>query len=338
MLTYSPEFVENDAYAFGVAKVRALETRYIDEATMNALISSEGERFMALFLEVTGIRGGDRLEVARIIDELEENYSQTFRLVLSLILEEEMRRLVQLRYDYELVKFIVKEEKGEIVRIPVSLIERSAFGHGLLKTLLSEGKALETGEIMYRAYRDLVELREVSSREIEIRCDRGYYEELFQLLDHVGNPFIRDYFIREIDAVNITTTLRLKLRGGKRTDLREHCLHFGSIELSYLEEGFDMNLEGFSGRIQFSPFAGILREADRAAADEEQVAQVEMLLDNAQMRYLRESMFVTFGIEPILAYLWARERELDNLRTILIAKTSDVSPEEIRKHVRGLHG
>jgi V/A-type H+-transporting ATPase subunit C len=338
MLTLSPEFVENSEYAFGVARIRALETRYLDEVTLNSLISSEGDRFFSLFLEVTGMRSGDETDYSRIIEELEESFTQTHKLVQSLILEDELRVLISLRYDYELLKFIVKEEKEEVVRIPVSLIERSRFGHGGLMSLLREGKQLETGEIMYRAYRYLVDQRETTSRAIDTVCDRAYYHELFWTLESCVNPFIRDYFIREIDAKNITTTLRLKLRGGKRADLRDRYLPGGSIDLAYLEDGFEMNTEGFAGRIQFSPFAGLLREVDRATDEEEQIAQIERAFDNAQMRYLRESMFVAFGVEPILAYLWIKEREMNNLRTILIAKGSGVAPEEIRKLMRGMYG
>lgn len=338
MLTYSPEFVEDTEYAFAVARVRALETRYIDEVTLNTLLSSDGERFVAHFSEVTGIRSGASVDVTRILDDLEESFSETFRLVQSLILEEEMKRLIGLRYDYELLKFIVKEEKGEVLRIPLSLIERSNYGHGLLKTLLAEGKALETGETMFRTFRDLLDRKEISSTLIDISCDRAYYNELFQLLDERNNPFIRDYFIREIDTVNISTVLRLKLQGKKRGVMRERYIPLGSIDLSYLEEGFDINLEGFAGRIQFSPFGQHLREVDKSIDPEEQVAQVERRLDAAQATYLRESVFISFGIEPLLAYLWTRERELNNLRTIFLARMSGIPHDEIRTCLRGLYG
>jgi|GEM_PF-1762093 len=342
MLTYSAEFVEDIEYAYAVARIRALETRFIDELTLNALLSSDGERFVAQFSDVTGIRSStsnrEPVDVTRMLDDLEESFSDTFRLVQSLILEEEMKRLIGLRYDYELLKFIVKEEKGEVLRIPLSLIERSNYGHGLLKILLAEGKALETGETMFRTYRDLLESREISSAQIDVYCDRAYYDELFQLLDENFNPFIRDYFIREIDAINIATVLRLKLQGKKRGVMRERYITLGSIDLSYLEEGFDMNLEGFAARIQFSPFGQYLREADKSAEEEEQVAQVERRLDAAQTKYLRESLFVSFGIEPLLAYLWIRERELNNLRTIFIAKMSGISQDEIRASLRGPYG
>ena len=68
------------------------------------------------------------------------------------------------------------------------------------------------------------------------------------------------------------------------------------------------------------------------------VAQYLSKPDESQSAYLRESIFVTFGIEPILAYLWARERELNNIRTILIAKLSGVAGDEIKKYLRGVYG
>jgi V/A-type H+-transporting ATPase subunit C len=291
---------------------------------------------------VTGIKRSspddEVVDVNRMLDDLEESFSETHRLVWSLILEEQMRRFIGLRYDYELLKFVVKEEKGEVMRIPLSLIERSNYGHGLLKSLLSEGRALQTGESLYRTYRALADSRDVSSTQIDVHCDRAYYGELFQLLGELGNPFIRNYVIREIDSINIATVLRLKLQGNKRGIMKERYLPYGSIDLMYLEEGFDMNLEGFAGRIQFSPFARYLREIDKNAPEEDQIAQIERRLDAAQTSYLKESLIVSFGIEPLLAYLWIKERELNNLRTIFIAKMSGISQEEIRTSLRGPYG
>jgi V/A-type H+-transporting ATPase subunit C len=342
MLTNSAEFVEDIEYAYAVARIRALEIRFIDDVALNTLLQSEGERFIAQFSEITGVKSGsssgEAVDVTRMLVDLEESFSETFQLVHSLILQDSMKRLIGLRYDYELLKFVVKEERGEVMRIPLSLIERSNYGHGLMKTLLSEGRALETGEIIYKTYRSLLESREITSTQIDIQCDRAYYDELFQLLDQNFNPFIRDYFIREIDAINIATVLRLRLQDKKRAIMRERYLPQGSIDLAYLEEGFDMNLEGFAGRIQFSPFAQYLREVDKSAEAEEQVAQVERRLDAAQTSYLKESLIVSFGIEPLLAYLWIKERELNNLRTIFIAKMSGISQDKIRSSLRGPYG
>ncbi len=338
MLTNSIDFVENSEYAFGVAKIRALETGYIDEVALNTLLTAEGERFIANFFEVTGVRMTESDSISLIIDNLERSFSDSFLMVKSLLIEESMKRLISLRYDYELLKLIVKEIKGEEVRIDISLLERSNYSHEMLKTSLAEGKALEIGETMYRTYRKLVDLREASGREIDTDCDRAFYCEVFQILDVDANQFIRNYFVREIDALNIVTTLRLKIQGKKRTMVKERYIPFGTIALSYLEEGFDLNLDGFATRIQFSLLANLLREVNKGLDEEAQVAQVEKYIEDDQTRYLKESMFVTFGIEPLLSYLWTKERELKNLRTIFIAKMSGVGTDEIKKYVRGIYG
>jgi V/A-type H+-transporting ATPase subunit C len=338
MLTHSIDFVENSEYAFAVAKIRALETGYIDEVALNTLLTAEGERFTANFFEVTGVRMTESDNVSLILDNLERSFSDSFLMVKALLIEEYMRRLISLRYDYELLKLIVKEVKGKVVRIHLSLLERSNYSHEMLKTSLGEGKALDTGETMYRTYRKLLDLREAGGREIDTGCDRAYYSEVFQILDVNDNQFIRNYFVREIDALNIVTTLRLKIQGKKRSMVKERYIPFGTIALSYLEEGFDLNLDGFATRIQFSPLANLLREVNKGLDEEAQVAQVEKYIEDDQTRYLRESMFVTFGIEPLLSYLWTKERELKNLRTIFITKMSGVGTDEIKKYVRGIYG
>ena len=69
-----------------------------------------------------------------------------------------------------------------------------------------------------------------------------------------------------------------------------------------------------------------------------QAAEVEKLLEEELIKNLRESLFVTFGVEPLLTYLWIRDAEVKNLRTVLLSKSAGVSPEEIKKHIRGFYG
>jgi len=338
MLSSYPEFVENRDYAYAVARIRALETKMIDAGAVHALLSAPEDRFLAHFTEVTGIGGGDDSDFSHFLSNLEESFSKTFSMIKSLIIEDEMKRLISLKYDYELLKLIVKGERGRVANTPLPFVERSNYGYGGLKTALSEGKALETGEILMRTYRAIMGVKDAGGREIDSACDKAYYTELFKLLDACNNEFIRNYFIRKIDAQNLATTLRLKAKGKKRSLLAERYIPFGSIDLSYIEEGFDLNLEGFAARIIFSPFSSLLTEVDKNESEEDQIAALERLLDNNIIRYLKESGFVTFGIEPLLTYLWMKEIELKNLRTVLIARNTGIPADEIKRHVRGFYG
>jgi len=335
MLTYSPEFVENSDYAYAVARVRALETGLITEIGYNTLMSAPVERFHSLFSEISGIRWDESSDVHAILRNLEESFTQQFFLVKSLIVEDEIKRLISLKYDYELLKLIIKDETGGHVTAPHAISLRSNFSYPVLKVLLENGSFGETGETMYRVYDSLKGRGDKSGGVIDHACDCAYYAELFALLENTQYPFVTGYFIRRIDARNVLAALRLKVRGEKRSTVRERFVPFGTVGLHHLEESFDLNIDGFAARVPFSPLSTVLRKVDKKKEEEEQLIEIEKLCDEQLLSYLRESIFVTFGVEPVLSYLWMKEGELQNLRTILLAKESGMSQEEIRKYVRG---
>lgn len=337
MLTYSPEFVENSEYAYAVARIRACETGLITEIGYNSLISAPGERFHSLFSEVSGVRWDSSSDVHTILRNLEESFTEQFFLVKSLIVEDEIKRLVSLKYDYELLKLIVKDETGEQISIPSAISLRSNFSFPVLKVLLENGSFGETGETMYNAYISLKGRGEKSGGSVDYVCDCAYFSELFSILEFYQNPFVTGYFIQRIDAGNVLAALRLKARGEKRSAVRERFVPYGTIGLHHLEEGFDLNLDGFADRILFSPLSAVFRKTDKKKDQEEQLIEIEKLCGEQLLRYLRESIFVTFGVEPVLSYLWIKEAELQNLRTILLAKESGISQEEIRTYIRGIN-
>lgn len=332
------EFIEISEYAYAVARIRALETKLIDGKDYNTLISAPGERFFPLFTETAGIKSDGPPVLSALVKSLEESFTESLYMIKSLILKDEVKRLISLKYDYELLKLIIKEERGHKISIPAEISNRSNYSYPLLKSLLEGGKALDTGSIIYETYNSMKNARDLYGKRIDNSCDNSYYSELFQILEEYGNGFLTEYFIREVDANNIMTALRLKVQGAKRTALRERFLPFGNIDISFLEQGFDLNLEGFSVRILFSPLSAALNNTGKTEDEEAQAAEAEKLLEEELIKYLKKSVFVTFGVEPLLTYLWVREIEVKNLRTILLSKSAGVSPEEIKKHIRGFYG
>jgi len=330
-------FVEKTEYGYAVARIRALETKLLDETGLNTLLSARDDGFVSTFTEITGI-GSAKGTIEVLLVELEESFSVTFNLICSLVLEDEMKRLLRLKYDYEILKIILKEEMAPEMHTPVSLLELSNYGYGALKTLLAEGRATQTGEVLFRTYNEVKGLREAGGVEIDTACDRAYYEEVFSLLEQCPNEFIKSYFIFEIDTRNIVMCMRIKVRGMKRSEIRSRYIPLGTIDVEHLEDGLDLNPEGFSSRIVFSPLAGVLREAEKTADEEETVVGIERLCEDALTRYLRESRFVTFGLEPLFAYLRMKEIELANLRTVFMGKISGIPVQEIRKYMRSIYG
>jgi V/A-type H+-transporting ATPase subunit C len=338
MLTYNPQFRENPEYAYAVARIRALETTLIDPGAINSLIGTPIERFGSNFYELTGIEHSSAGNVRQIMHSLEKRFTTTFLLVKSLLLDTEIARLISLKYDYELLKLILKGQQGLEIESPESFMDRSHYAYEELRAMLEGGKVIDLGALMYNVYTGVREEKQITGREIDQRCDLAYYEELFKLVDSLQNDFILNFFIREIDAINIMGAARLKLLEGTRAQIRERYIPFGTIDLDYLEQLLDLSLEGFAQKIVFSPLARVLLRVDKSMPEEEQIAGLECLMDEDMLMFLRETIFVTFGVEPVLAYLWMKEVELKNLRTVLIAKHAGVSESEIKFHIRGLYG
>lgn len=64
------------------------------------------------------------------------------------------------------------------------------------------------------------------------------------------------------------------------------------------------------------------------------VSGVEKALDNQKMEYVKDALYVPFGIEPIVGFLQAKETEVRNLRMILTGKISGMDDVLIKERLR----
>ncbi|MDZ7835309.1 MAG: V-type ATPase subunit [Alkalibacterium sp.] len=61
---------------------------------------------------------------------------------------------------------------------------------------------------------------------------------------------------------------------------------------------------------------------------------VDFETDNAYMEKMREARLESFGPMPVIAYLYAKETEVMNLRLILSGKENGLTADEIRERMR----
>ena len=52
------------------------------------------------------------------------------------------------------------------------------------------------------------------------------------------------------------------------------------------------------------------------------------------MNYMKDSKFITSGAMPVLAYIYAKENEIKQVRTIMVGKLNSISEEVIRERLR----
>ena len=147
-------------------------------------------------------------------------------------------------------------------------------------------------------------------QEIDIRLDKACYKDMLTDAEESGNDFLKEYVMQLIDILNIDSFVRLKEIGKPRTFYKRVFLEGGNLDETAIEQ--------------------------KAAAlvNDVGVSGVEKALDNQKMEYVKDALYVPFGIEPIVGFLQAKETEVRNLRMILTGKISGMDDVLIKERLR----
>ena len=171
---------------------------------------------------------------------------------------------------------------------------------------------------------------------LENAVDRAYYQLL--LADMPAEPdratqLYIEFLQAEIDFRNIRNALRLS-RSGVDIDPTEYFIPDGRLfdegEIRPLVGNPDQLVE----RIRSSPYGDDLDEAldDLDAAGS--LIEFELALERALLEFSHQlSNRYPLSVCPVLAYILAKEREVDNIRAIARGKEAGLSAEEIEEEL-----
>ena len=65
---------------------------------------------------------------------------------------------------------------------------------------------------------------------------------------------------------------------------------------------------------------------------------IERLCDDAVMKYVKDAKYISFGIEPLIAYTAAKQAEIKSVRIVLAGKAAGLAPNLIRERLRETYG
>ncbi len=167
---------------------------------------------------------------------------------------------------------------------------------------------------------------------LENAVDRAYYEHL---LAEDGGPDDRatalylEFLRAEIDFRNVRNALRLA-HSGADIDPAEYHIEGGKLfdrsELATVAG----NVDELVGRVRASVYGDQLSDALDDLEDAESLIAFEHALEAALLSYSRHlSVVYPLSVCPVLAFVLAKEREVDNIRAIARGREAGLSAEEI---------
>ncbi|UIP00741.1 V-type ATP synthase subunit C [Halobaculum sp. CBA1158] len=247
------------------------------------------------------------------------------------------------KFDVWNVKTVLRGVYADTEREAVAddLIRAGEFDERLLERLLDAGSIEEVVEVLERTVfgdplADALDDYESSGVlvPLENAVDRAYYD-LLRTDDLTGEALseYREFLEAEIDFRNAINTLRLA-RSGTDINPSEYFIEggvlFSAAELSQLASNTDELVE----RIRESRYGERLSDAVAELEDAESLIGFEHALEAALLEYADSLGLVhPLSVTPVVSYVLAKEREVDNIRAIARGKEAGLGPEEIEQEL-----
>ena len=338
----NPEYVS--------ARVRSRRSRLFDEEDYQKLLRmgpSEIARYMeeTEYEEEMNALGARHSGVDLIEYALNRNLANHFEDILRWAdgpLYDNIARHLR-KFDAWNVKTILRGVYTDASRdeIENDLVEAGELDHDLLVALAESGSVEAVvdgldgtlfGDPLREAYDDFESTGLLVP--LENAVDRAFYENLLgDIRGGEGTDLYREFLTAEIDFRNVRNALRLA-RSGADIDPAEYFIESGELfdaaELSALVA----NTDELVTRIRESTYGDELDAALDELEDADGLLGFERAVEAALMEYGdRLSNVFPLSICPVLSFILAKEREIDNVLAIARGREVGLSEEEIQKEL-----
>ncbi len=324
---------DDTRYAFAVAKIRALESKMLDQSLITRLLKSNGTNEMFKILMDTDYgtclnEAGD----ASFETVLDNKLLRAYMLIHSIDPDPKWTDIWRLRYDAHNIKVILKSASSN-KEMPNFFIPYSLVDPQIIFNAFQQGEyeffppPIKNGVEMILHSK---EEKEKVEGEIDFIIDRALYHYLSQEAKGCKNIFIMHLVDMLIDFINLSAFLRIRTVKGSKDLFHYSFLPGGKIS----EENFSFQEDKEAGELvrgilEKTPYKGL-----RRFVDSKNLVYLETAMENFLILYLRQTRQRVFGVEPLVGYIFAKESEIKNLRLLYIGKINGLEEVRIKERLR----
>lgn len=334
---------QQDAYGYAVARIRAMENRFLDASVLQRMIDAED---LATALKILGETSYSSALTSHVSDQdfdkmLEFELQAIYKEVESFIPNKKLLDLLRYQYDFHNVKVLIKS----VFNVATGGEKRwdflTSLGSYPVDTLindieLEEYKFLPFG--LNNLIPECISIWEQSRDVLEVErlLDNRMYALMKEIAFDLDIPEALNWIRTRIDGENIRSLLRLKRFNFDATRALSFMHCGGKIDTGMLVSLIVEPFESWKRSLEFTEFGKGISSIDGTVPFSEMILLLEKFLDDFYLDKLASSRFSSNAPENILAYLWHKEMEVKNVRMILVAKTSGGDKEQLRRLLRNV--
>ncbi|MFZ2146067.1 MAG: V-type ATPase subunit [Sedimentisphaerales bacterium] len=348
--TYPPIGGDDWRYTFQTAQVRTLEMQMLSRAALLDMANSESFAQAVDLLSGTEYalqRGGrDFVEVEEILQQRRATVRELFSVFM---LDEPIIELFRTRDDFANLRLAVRRTLTEKPlgtdysndgNVPPEMIEQifseeDEFSKPVFPDYIRH--AVEQAVLAYYQNKDI--------RQVDYAIDNVQAQYHLKQARRLKSVFLLGLFRIQIDLTNIRTMLRLKfIESESRTKTAEAevflvrdnvFLEGGFIELERFRHGLELGYEALGPLFFVTPYHRIVDTGANYLASNKSFLRVEQQCEEHLTGFLKSTIQITAGPQPIIAFLLMKENEIRTVRLILTAKKNFLDTKLILDRLAG---
>lgn len=324
-------------YAYSSALVRAIEIRLLDTGRFDRMLdASTAEEALKILTEAEyGNGGGNTGSVAGFEELLSDEMMKCYSLLLEIAPQPEIIKAFQRRHDYFNVKVLLKAEfSGN--EAPSILMGAGTIEKEKMKRIIREREYSELTPIMQQAVEETYDVfsRTQDPQAIDLLMDKASYRQFASDLKEVDNLFLHEFADITVDITNIKMFIRARSLNKSWDFIRKLLLEGGTIPQNIYPDNCDKTIDSFIDALRTSRYGETVRKGWELFKTKKNISGLEKLLDDYMMKFVQGSKMILMGIEPLIAYLFAKEAEIRNVRIIMTGKVNRLPIDLIRERLR----
>jgi V/A-type H+-transporting ATPase subunit C len=327
-------------YVYQTAQVRVLQVQMLSRAALLDMANAESFESAVGFLSATEYtlpRAGS--SSTEIEDILKKQRTAVRQLFADLMIDEPIVELFKTRDDFANLRLVLRRTLTEkplgSSAADGQSIDYSADGNftpQLFEQVFEEENydlfpdyMAEAAEQAFLAY-----YKDKDIRRIDYAIDGVQAEYNLKRAHRLNSIFLLGLFRIQIDLTNVRTLLRLKFT---ESEQRNVFIDGGFIELERFVHGLDLGYEALGSLFFVTPYYRVVEMGAGYLASNRSFLKLEQQCEEFLTGYLKTTVQITAGPQPIIAYLLMKENEIRTVRLILTAKKNHLDTQLILNRI-----
>ena len=327
-------------YTYAVGRIRELERGLLDRVLLDKMIeASDLTSSLNLLIESDlSTYSFDIYNPADFEISLNKELLYTYKLIKDISPYPFLYYAFALNYDFHNLKVLVKS-KYLNKKFTESLSEIGTINIKNLIMAIEEEKFTEIPVSFESAVRKTIsEYNKLQDPEIiDLILDKERYGIISNILKNIEAPFLKKLIKINIDFNNIITSIRIKIRGEDKNFLKKMLIDDGNFNLKNIADMFDSPLSSWNTKFIKTDYEGVVEMGLKGYQENNSLIEIERLRDNFILDFVKIGKFITFGVEPLIGFITAKENDIKNIRIILSGKLNKLSPSKIKERVRDVY-